>query len=193
MPRTLLLLLLPLLQGAVPVPLSIHLSVAEPEGAKAWIDGQVAVACQRYAAAGGRFEVRQRLSFGLPGPQITDVPGRNVLARQLGRDHTIHVFVVDRLANKDLSGAWIGGVHWRHRGRRYIIISRSEALPDTLAHELGHYFGLSHTRTVDNLMTSPGRRDGVGLDAGQLRRVRARLRSWIPPQPPAQNRRSGVR
>jgi len=178
MPRALLLLLLPLLLGAVPVPLTIHLSVTRTDTARAWIDRQVAVANQRFASAGARFEVRRWLAFDSPGPQITDVAGRDALARRVGGERAVHVFVVDRLANKDRSGSWIGGVHWRRGGRRYVIVSRGEALADTLAHELGHFLGLGHTRSPSNLMTSPGRREGAGLERWQLRRVRARLGAW---------------
>lgn len=179
MPRVLLLLLLPLLLGAVPVPLAVHLSVAKPDTARAWTERQVAVANERYASAGARFEVRRWLAFDAPGPQITDVSGRDALARRVGRERMIHVFVVDRLANKDRSGSWIGGVHWRQRGRRYVIISRGEARADTLAHELGHFLGLRHTRARHNLMTSPGRGEGARLERWQLRRVRARLGAWL--------------
>jgi hypothetical protein len=92
--------------------------------------------------------------------------------------------VVDRAADKDKEGDWIGGVHWRYggkaralRGRRYVILSRQHARDDTLAHELGHFFGLPHSDVDGNLMT-PGRGDGGVLDDAQRKTVRRRARTW---------------
>ena len=173
-----LLLLLPLLAAATPVPLTAHLSLlpASRAGGRAWLERAVATANRCFAGADARFDLR-RVEVAAGPTEITSVAQRNALARRARRDGSLHLFLVERLANKDRTGSWIGGVHWRAGGRRYIIIGRREALPDTLAHELGHHFGLSHTRDRANLMTSPGREAGARLSAGQLARVRRRLRS----------------
>jgi hypothetical protein len=168
-----LALLLPLLTGATQVPLTLHVNAKDGEQ---WIKRAVAVANDRFSGADVKLAVRRTLPFSAPGPEITTVAQRNRLARRVKRDRTIHVFLVERLANKDRKGGWIGGVHWRARARRYIIVSRREALEDTLAHELGHYFGLRHTKAPRNLMTSPGREQPSRLTPRQLRRIRARAR-----------------
>jgi hypothetical protein len=112
------------------------------------------------------------------------VADRNRLAELAVGDGAVHVFVVDRAADKDKEGDWIGGVHWRYggktrrlRGRRYVILSRQHARDDTLAHELGHFFGLPHSDADGNLMT-PGRSDGGVLDDAQRARLRRRVRAW---------------
>src|SRR5262245_41331324 len=57
-------------------------------------------------------------------PSIDSVRERNLLRHEID-DATIHVFVVDRLADKEKADVVIGGVHWYHRGRRYVIVSRT--------------------------------------------------------------------
>ncbi len=67
------------------------------------------------------------------------------------------------------------GVHWRNGAapsHRYVIVS-AEAVPSVLAHELGHYNGLGHSPTVDNLMSYHRSGDQIFLHPQQAMTVRA--------------------
>jgi hypothetical protein len=152
---------------AIAVQLVIHLTA----GTEAWIADEVAIASARLAheftwTAGAADEV--------PG-EILTVDQRDALAA-LDDGDAVHVFVVERIADKDDDG-WIGGVTWRAGKRRFVILSHTDARVDTLAHELGHFFGLHHQTADDNLMTG-GRDPGSGLTKRQLRTVRKKLRAW---------------
>jgi hypothetical protein len=158
----------------------------KPVVGSAWIDRITARASALFAPAGVSFTVARQVRHTAPGPDILTVADRHALAQHAPADGTIHVFVARRVADKDEPGAWIRGVHWRYggtarrlRGRRYIIISGASAADDTPAHELGHYFGLSHTKAATNLMTAPGRGPDATLTDEQIRTVRRRARSAI--------------
>lgn len=85
----------------------------------------------------------------------------------LGRDDgghgpgVVHVWVVLRLADVDIEGDEIRGVHWRDRAdtTRRIIILSSIAGPRTLAHEMGHFFGLPHSTHAASIMNKTPRTD----------------------------------
>ena len=101
---------------------------------------------------------------------------RDALAPLAAADGTVHVFIVEKLADKDKDGV-IGGVTWLHGRHRYIIVSRDDGKEDTLAHELGHFFGLSHTTDPHDLMTSDRERGGTLTDE-QLAIVRRRYAAF---------------
>ena len=108
--------------------------------------------------AGADVELSWRGGGAAVPAEIVTVADRDDLAASATPAEVVHVFVVAALADKDEEGAWIRGVHWRYggtrkalRGRRYVILSRI-AGEDTLAHELGHFFGLPHSETDGNLM-----------------------------------------
>lgn len=151
-----------------------------------WIDERVETASERLAGAGVSFSWQPGSGDGVP-IVIDSVAGRHGLAEIARPDRTVHVFVVQKLADKDIEGAWLNGVHWRYhggkprlRGRRYIILSAESRYVDTLAHELGHFFGLSHQTDPGNLMTTPIRKAGAAaLDDRQLRRIKKRVRQWL--------------
>jgi hypothetical protein len=66
----------------------------------------------------------------------------------------VTVLVVPRVRDLDVPSYDLMGVHWRAAGKRWVFLT-ARARPPTLAHELGHYFGLPHDPAGGNLMT-PG-------------------------------------
>ena len=90
----------------------------------------------------------------------------------------IDLFIVGRLDDVDLENTQIRGVHWRdpaHRqSRRWIILSRI-AQPKVLAHELGHYFSLPHSRYPLSIMNKTPRDIPMkkrGFVESELRKMR---------------------
>lgn len=105
---------------------------------------------------------------------------RRALARLAPPDGTIHVFVVDSLDPfaKIRIGNKVRGMHWTYRGlrrairgREYLIVA-TDAPSTTLAHELGHLFGLPHSRSTQNIMCSCREGPDTSFTQSQGRRVR---------------------
>ena len=101
-----------------------------------------------------------------PLPQSDGVMRTRVQRTQLGRSQgylktgRIDLFVVNRLNDVDIKGAEIRGVHWRDPAdrtrKRWIILSRI-ARPKVMAHELGHYFDLPHSKYPSSIMNKRSR------------------------------------
>lgn len=87
---------------------------------------------------------------------------RRKLAEYAPADGSIHLFLVDtvELGSTLAADRSVRGLHWRYRGlrrklrdREYLILG-NDAPSTTLAHELGHLFGLEHEQGTQNLMCS---------------------------------------
>ena len=88
----------------------------------------------------------------------------------------IQVFLVRSARDVDKLDGWIAGVHWRYSGkrkvhatRRLIILSAVHSNNETLAHELGHWFGLNHVKDKNNLMCGTGARSHTALSEEQVK------------------------
>jgi hypothetical protein len=84
--------------------------------------------------------------------------------------HQIQVFVVRSLRDDAEVGVYRRGVTWDSRtvpSRRFVILS-ADAAASSLAHELGHFFGIQPHSSVRNNLMSYDRDDAlVFLDSAQ--------------------------
>ena len=73
------------------------------------------------------------------------------------------------------------GVHWRPQSdlRKHYVIIAASALPSTLAHELGHFFGNGHSKVPNNVMSYDRTGAPVFFDAGQQRKVKTFARLFL--------------
>jgi hypothetical protein len=119
-----------------------------------WVAGELAEANRHFAPLGIGYVLGAVDTDSVES--IADRAARDALAKQVtGR--RIHVFVVADLANIDEQGA-IFGVTWHRAGKTYLIIS-AKAWDKTLAHELGHFFGLPHSTYAISIMNKTPRDD----------------------------------
>ncbi len=136
----------------------IALHVVEEEGADVqtpqWVAEQITEANRLFAPIGVGFRVGSAKVVDAAFADVQTRVERDLLGREEHSLGVVHVFVVRRLADVDVEGEVIRGVHWRDRvetSRRWVILS-SIASSMVLAHELGHFFGLPHTRHPKSIM-----------------------------------------
>jgi parallel beta-helix repeat protein len=149
-----------------PLVLRVTIQVArcggKPVRPPSWVEAHLAGAGKVLAPHGVTIAAR-RVSFAPERCRLDTRAHRDALAAQL--DLTpgagINVLVLEEVADLDLAGYKLMGVHWRyggpdprHQGRRFVILT-ARAKPPVLAHELAHYLGLPHDPAGGNLMT-PG-------------------------------------
>lgn len=157
-----------------------------PEGLEvdtAWLRAQLAAANTAFAVIDLSFEIAERHTSPASGLEVQTRAARDALGpRELPRG-LIDLHLTGRLADVDVAGAEIRGVHWRHRedrARRWIILS-TIAGPHVLAHELGHYFGLPHARHEGSLMNKAPDHAVPWAERGfvpvEQRRMRRRLKA----------------
>ncbi len=119
------------------------------------------------AAANTHFAATD-IAFLLAGVDALPASARDIVTRRdrnalgAGKDRlgggVIHIFLVGSLEDVDVPGEARNGVAWRKSGdpRKYVILS-SGARPLTLAHELGHVFGLPHSTYPISIMNKTPR------------------------------------
>lgn len=144
---------------------------------KALLLDRVATANQIYKDTLLRFEIGEILPMPEKIQDLISREDRNSLAENAGPpQQMIQIFVVNSARDVDKLDGWIAGVHWRYSGakkdhvkRRYIILSSIHSNNETLAHELGHWFGLNHEKDENNLMCGTAARKNTVLHKEQIK------------------------
>ncbi|WP_437654171.1 hypothetical protein [Sorangium sp. So ce1182] len=171
--------------GAAPVrafPLSI--AVAEGDAGKPvrdepWVDAQIAEAVRLFEPAGVALRKAASRALSPRFAWIETRADRDALASAL-EARRINVMIVASLRDVDDPRRFRMGVHWRHRAtpeRRFVIVA-AHAPPTVLAHELGHFFGLGHSGTDDNVMSYSRTGAPVSFDAAQIETIRSSARRY---------------
>ncbi len=142
----------------------------------AWIDAQIAEAERLFGPIGVHFRKAAQRALAERFARLETRRDRDALDAERVKG-VVNVFVVAALRGSGratlASTAWAcTGATAGRRPTRYVIVS-ADAAPSTLAHELGHYDGLAHSATKDNLMSYQRSGEGVFLHPQQARTVRA--------------------
>ncbi|MEZ4382693.1 MAG: hypothetical protein R3A79_15250 [Nannocystaceae bacterium] len=146
------------------VPLTVHLAATEerPAATVHRLQRSIERANQALAAYGLQVELRELLRMPEGFGSITRRRDRRRIAQYAAPNGSVHVFMVDSLELRAgrTGDRSIRGLHWRYRGilrrlrkHEYVVVS-GDAPTTTLVHELGHFFGLSHSDGEENLMCS---------------------------------------
>ena len=124
-----------------------------PYVAPLWLAAQFAFANRMFEPIDVSFELHAVTTIDLP-PLIDGREARDAVSRGVASVRAIDVFVVGGLADLEDPRFPLFGVHWRPvnaSGRRFILLA-SYAWDRTLAHELGHFFGLPHSNYAISIM-----------------------------------------
>lgn len=149
--------------------------------------GRVAVANGIYGKTRLCFAVGGVLPLPAEFQDLVTREDRNSLAEKVSPpDRMIQIFLVHSARDVDKLDGWIAGVHWRYGGeqkaqarRRFIILSAIHSDGETLAHELGHWFGLNHEKNESNLMCGSGARLDTVLNKQQVRTLHGHLEAAL--------------
>jgi len=122
--------------------------VATPE----WFAAQLAMANKQFLPIDTSFQLTEVEFLDPSAARIEDRDARTALAKYK-RGTVIDVFLTGYLGDIDKPGSFIRGVTWHTDDGGRLIILSTVGVERTLAHELGHFFGLPHSHVVNDLMS----------------------------------------
>lgn len=127
----------------------------------AWLGRHLDVARRLFSPINVDFYIRSVSPLPVGQGEVLTREDRDAFLRQAKARDGIDLFMVKSLADVDVKGAFIRGVHWRRRddvSKRWVILS-SIAQPEVMAHEFGHFFGLPHSRYRVSIMNKSPRKN----------------------------------
>ncbi|MFO0756894.1 MAG: hypothetical protein U0359_10400 [Byssovorax sp.] len=152
----------------LPVSVSVAQVAGKPVVDEGWIDAQLAQAERLFGDAGIHFRKVEIRSLSDRFAHLGTRADRDALA-PTARRGAINVMIVDTLRDVDDPKLFRMGVHWRpiKSPKEHYVIVAASAMPTTMAHEIGHFFGNGHTKIQNNLMSYDRVGDAISLTDGQ--------------------------
>lgn len=141
--------------------LALHVAVDDagaPVATADWITKQLAGANQHFEPLATEYRVVSIDGLPASAARVENRKERDSFAPRV-KGTVIHVFVTGHLDDIDIPGAMIYGVAWKARADTKFIILSTHAWERTLAHELGHVFGLPHSKYPISIMNKSDRTD----------------------------------
>ena len=175
----------------------VHVATTDASDLDSRLATLVDTANEHFAAAGIEFVVEERRELPEPFAILENIRERRRLAKFFV-PKTINVFLVDEIRDPVPSEATrkaakaqgrkpsgrLSGAHIPIKGRKpdtYIIIARTRS-PYSLAHELGHFFGVAHEKDPSNIMSYGARRDHFNdrqIEVFRKRGRRFQRKRWV--------------
>jgi len=163
--------------------LAFHIAVADtgPVATAEWITAQLSAANRHFAPVEVGYQIISVDALPASAARVDDRKERDSFGPQV-KGTVIHVFVTGHLDDIDVAGEMAYGVTWRRGSTKFVIIS-TKAWERTLAHELGHVFGLPHSSFAISIMNKTDRSEPPVEDRTfadeELKLMRPRLRSML--------------
>jgi hypothetical protein len=135
--------------------LDLHVVVKDsgPVQSAEWFARQLEAVNEHFAALGVGFQLNGLHRLGSRFAVVSDRRERDHLGRKAYTRGTVHVFLVEHLDDIHEPGERYG-VHWRDQRfpRRHWVVVARDAPRWVLAHEIGHFFGLTHSNYPISIM-----------------------------------------
>ena len=121
----------------------------------AWFAAQLALANKLFEPIDASFQLEDVAFLDASAARIDDREERTSLAQYI-KGPLIDVFITGYLVDIDKPDAFAYGVTWHTKLGKLLIVS-TMGRDRTLAHELGHLFGLPHSKYPESIMNKAPR------------------------------------
>ena len=164
--------------------LRFHVPVTDagPIAAPDWVERQLAAANKHFEPLDVAFQIVGVEPMPASADRVEDAAERRSFA-PLIKGRVIDVFVTGYLDDIDKPDAMIYGVTWWTTGDRKFIILSTQGWERTLAHELGHVFGLPHSKYAVSIMNKTPREEPPPEERtfhqAEVKKMKGRLRELL--------------